>query len=139
MRSDVIIIACVRLQNLTQMHLAQDNDVVYTLTPDRSDQPFGKAILPRRGWRGGLVPDAHGAQSARDDAAIDPVPIADEVVRSRGGHYGQRSCEPHLKAGHMAAPTNAAKREESPCQPGAVHTWHFSDMAGRANDVGSWG
>jgi hypothetical protein len=27
------------------MHLAQDN-VVHTLTPDRSDQPFGKAILP---------------------------------------------------------------------------------------------
>src|SRR5208282_6750181 len=24
----------------------------------------------------------------------------------RGGHYGQRSCEPHLKAEHMAAPTN---------------------------------
>src|SRR5665811_1711826 len=29
-----------------------------------------------------VVPDAHGAQSARDDAAIDPVAIADEVVRS---------------------------------------------------------
>ena len=28
------------------------------------------------------VPDAHGAQSARDDAAIDPIPIADEVARS---------------------------------------------------------
>ena len=26
----------------------------------------------------------------------------------RGGHYGQRSCEPHLKAEHMAAPTNPA-------------------------------
>jgi hypothetical protein len=26
----------------------------------------------------------------------------------RGGHYGQRSCEPHLKAEHMAAPTKAA-------------------------------
>ena len=64
------------------MHLAQDNDVVHTLTPDRSDQPFGKAILPRRGRCGRLVPDAHGAQSARDDAAIDPVAIADEVVRS---------------------------------------------------------
>src|SRR5712692_2775822 len=82
MRSDVVIIACVRLKNLTQIHLAQDNDVVHTLTPDRSDQPFGKAILPRRGWCGGLVRDAHGAQSARDDAAIDPVAIADEVVRS---------------------------------------------------------
>jgi hypothetical protein len=30
----------------------------------------------------------------------------------RGGHYGQRSCEPHLKAEHMAAPTKAAKREK---------------------------
>src|ERR1700694_4532525 len=81
MRSDVIVIARVRLQNLAQMHLAQDNDVVHTLTPDRSDQPFGKAVLPGRGWRGWLVPDAHGAQSACDDAAIDPIPIADEVMR----------------------------------------------------------
>ena len=64
------------------MHLAQDNDVVHTFTPDRSDQPFGKTILPRRGWCGRPVPDAHGAQSARDDAAIDPVAIADEVARS---------------------------------------------------------
>src|SRR5229473_7808095 len=64
------------------MHLAQDNDVVHTFTPDRSDQPFDKAILPRRGWRGRLVPDAHGAQSARDDGAINAIPIADEVVRS---------------------------------------------------------
>src|SRR6266702_1668519 len=64
------------------MHLSQDNDVVYTLTPDRSDQPFGKAVLPGRGWRGRLVPDAHGAQSTCDDAAIDPIPIADEVTRS---------------------------------------------------------
>jgi hypothetical protein len=32
------------------------------------------------------------------------------------------------KAEHMAAPTNAAKREESSCQLGAVHTWHFGDM-----------
>jgi hypothetical protein len=26
----------------------------------------------------------------------------------RGGHYGQRSCAPHLKAEHMAAPTKPA-------------------------------
>src|ERR1700721_4747115 len=64
------------------MCLAGDNDVVQALAPDRSDQPFGKAVLPGRGWCGRLVPNAHGAQSARDDAAIDPVAIADEVVRS---------------------------------------------------------
>jgi hypothetical protein len=64
------------------MHLAQDNDVVHTFTPDRSDQPFGKAILPRRGWCGRLVPDAHGAQSARDDGTIDAIPVSDHVARS---------------------------------------------------------
>src|SRR5471032_2348744 len=82
MRSDAIVIVGVGFQDPTQMHLAQDNDVVNTFTPDRSDQPFGKAVLPGRGRCGRLVPDAHGAQSARDDAAIDPVAIADEVVRS---------------------------------------------------------
>jgi hypothetical protein len=39
----------------------------------------------------------------------------------------------------MAAPTNAAKREESSCQYGAVHTWHFSDMSGWPDEVCSWG
>src|SRR5271168_2832759 len=73
MRSDAIIIAGVGFQDPTQMHLAQDNDVVQTLTPDRSDQPFGKAILPRRGWCGRLVPDAHGAQSACDHGAVDAI------------------------------------------------------------------
>ena len=62
------------------MRLAQDDEMVHALAPDRSDQPFGKAILPRRGRRGGLVPDAHGAHSACDDGAIDPIPIADEVA-----------------------------------------------------------
>jgi hypothetical protein len=33
-------------------------------------------------------------------------PIDRDLIR--GGHYGQRSSEPHLKAEHMAAPTNAA-------------------------------
>src|ERR1044071_5254201 len=35
----------------------------------------------------------------------------------RGGHYGQRSCEPHLKAEHMAAPTNAANVKKSLANP----------------------
>src|ERR1700682_1053184 len=82
MCSNFVVIASIESQESAQMHLAQDNDVVHTFTPDRSDQPFGKAILPRRSWCGRPVPDAHGAQSARDDAAIDPVAIADQVARS---------------------------------------------------------
>jgi hypothetical protein len=64
------------------MGLTQDDDMIQALAADRSDQPFGEAILPRRGWRGRPVPNAHGAQSACDDAAKDPIPIADEVARS---------------------------------------------------------
>src|SRR6202051_2050307 len=82
MCSNFVVIASIESQDSAQMHLAQDNDVVHTFTPDRSDQPFGKAILPRRGWCGRVFPKRHAAQSARDDAAIDPVAIADEVVRS---------------------------------------------------------
>src|ERR1700737_1376779 len=82
MRSNAVVIGRIVFQNLAQMCLAQNDDVIQTLAPDRSDQPFDKAILPRRGWCGRLVPDAHGAQSACDSAAIDPVPIADEVVWS---------------------------------------------------------
>ncbi len=29
------------------MHLAHDDDVVHTFTPDRPDQPFDKAILQK--------------------------------------------------------------------------------------------
>src|SRR3979490_804158 len=63
------------------MRLAQDDEMVNTLAPDRSDQPVGNDTLPGRGRGGRLVPNAHGTQSARDDAAIDPVAIADEVAR----------------------------------------------------------
>jgi hypothetical protein len=52
----------------------------------------------------------------------------------RGGHYGQRSCVPRKQAEHMAAPTNAAS-EDSPCQPGAVHTWPISEVAARLIEV----
>src|ERR1700704_6270461 len=79
MRSDVVIIACVRSQDPSQMRLTQDDDMIQALAANRSDQPFGEAILPRRSWRGRPVPDAHGAQSARDDGAVNPIAVPDHV------------------------------------------------------------
>jgi hypothetical protein len=73
MRSEIIIIIGITFQNSAQMRLAQDNDVVHTFTPDRSDQPFGESILPGRRWCNALIAYAHGPPSACDDAAIDPV------------------------------------------------------------------
>ena len=37
-------------QDSAQMRLAQDDEMIHALAPDRSYQPFGKAVLPRRGW-----------------------------------------------------------------------------------------
>src|SRR3981189_1313382 len=96
MCSNFVVIASIGSQDSAQMHRAQDNDVVHTFTPDRSDQPFGKAILPRRGWCNGLVPDAHGTQSARDDNAVESIPISDHIARSHvpGKCLGYLTCNP---------------------------------------------
>src|SRR5580692_1170425 len=82
MCSDVVVVTPIGSQGPAQMRLTKNDDMIQALAADRPDQPFGKAILPRRGRCGRLVPDAHGTQSAGDDAAIDPVAIADEVARS---------------------------------------------------------
>src|SRR3984893_9009353 len=96
MRSDAVVISGIRFQDPAQMHLAQDNDVVHTFTPDRADQPFRKPILPGRGWSNRLVPDAHGPPSACDDGAIDPIAITDHVTRSPvpRKRLGDLACDP---------------------------------------------
>jgi hypothetical protein len=60
----------------------------------------------------------------------------------RGGHYGQRSCEPHLKAEHMAAPTKPAyvKKALANLEPSthgtkrtSQHTRSMSAFGGKAD------
>src|SRR5216684_7676443 len=78
------------------MCLAQNNNVVQALAPDRSDQPLGKAILPGRGWCNWLIPDAHGAKSACDNGAVDPIAVPDHIARSLipGKSLGDLACNP---------------------------------------------
>src|ERR1700736_6056125 len=78
------------------MCLARDNAAVQRLVPDRSDQPFGKAILPGRGRCNRFVPNAHGSQPACDDGAIDPIAITDHVTRSTVPRkcLGDLACDP---------------------------------------------
>src|SRR5439155_22643972 len=70
--------------------------MVDALASDRSDQPFGEAVLPRRAWGDGLVADAHGAQSVRDGSAIAAIPIADHVARRLSPRecFGDLACDP---------------------------------------------
>src|SRR4030081_2732945 len=96
MCSDAIVIVSIGFQNPAQMRLAQNDDVIQTFTPDRSDQPFGKAILPGRGRCNRVVPNALGSQSAFDDGAIDPIAITDHVTRSTVPRQslGDLACDP---------------------------------------------
>ena len=58
---------------------------------------------------------------------------------SRGGHYNQRSCEPHLKAEHMAAPTNAAyvKKALANSEPSTHGTSETNGKATRRSACGA--
>src|SRR5260370_7353974 len=96
MRSGPVVVASIRSEKPALMRLAQDNDVVHTFAPDRSDQPFDKTILPR--WRrcDRFVPNAHGSQSAYDDGAIDPIAVPDHVTRGTVPRksLGELPCDP---------------------------------------------
>src|ERR1700688_1113310 len=96
MCSNVVVVTSIGSQDSAQMRLTKNDDMIQALAADRPDQPFGKAILPRRGWCGRLVPDAHGTQSARDDNAIDSIPISDHIARSHvpGKSLGYLTCNP---------------------------------------------
>src|SRR5450759_2714166 len=95
MSSDVVVIASIGAQNPAQMRHTQDDEMIHALALDRSDQPFGKAILPGRAWCSRFVPDAHRAQSACNDGAIDRearvVPRA-SCVRPKGSGVHARAC-----------------------------------------------
>jgi hypothetical protein len=70
MRYDVVVIACVGSQDSSKMRFAQDHEMVHTLAPDRSDQPFGKTILPRRGSRSRLVADSDNGSELTSNAIL---------------------------------------------------------------------
>jgi hypothetical protein len=76
--------------------LAQHEDMVNALASDRSDQPFGEAVLPGRARDDGLVANAHGSQSVHDGRAVDPIPVTDQVARGLSPRecLGGLACDP---------------------------------------------
>ena len=81
MCANPIVVDGISRQDPAQMRLAENHDMVEGLTPDRADEAFDMAVLPRRAGRGGSVPDTHRLEPLGDDGAIAAIPIADEVTR----------------------------------------------------------
>jgi len=70
MRAHLIVIRRIGRKNSPQVRFTEDQHPVQALASYGANQTFCVAILPRRTWGDGLVTNAHGSQSVRDDSAI---------------------------------------------------------------------
>src|SRR6202163_2562786 len=82
MRPYLVVITHVRQQSVTELSLAQDDNVVEAFPSDRTDQPFSICALPRGAGRRRSVANAYRSESADKDLTIGPVPVANEIAGS---------------------------------------------------------
>src|SRR3984893_12392788 len=82
MRPYLVVITHVRQQDVTEVSLAEHNNVVTALPADRTDQPFGICVLPRGARRCWSVANAYRSESADKDLTIGPVPVTKEIAGS---------------------------------------------------------
>src|SRR6202165_248039 len=82
MRPYLVVITHVRQQDVTEVSLAEHNNVVKAFPSDRTDQPFGICVLPRGTRRSWSVANAYRSESADKDVTIGPVPVTNETIQS---------------------------------------------------------
>src|SRR5215216_3051939 len=66
---------------MPEMPLAEHNDMVKAVPPDRTDQPLRISVLPWRPWRSRPIAYAHCSKTPNEGNAIDAIPIAHDVWR----------------------------------------------------------
>src|SRR5260221_3225648 len=82
MRPYLVVIFHVRQQYMTEVSLAEHNNVVKALPSDRTDQPFGISVLPWGARRCRPVTNAHRSKSSDEDLTIGPIPVTDQIAGS---------------------------------------------------------
>src|ERR1017187_8302947 len=96
MRPYLVVIFHVRQQYMTEVSLAEHNNVVKALPSDRTDQPFGISVLPWGARRCRPVTNAHRSKSSDEDRTIGPIPVTDQVAGSLfpTGCFRDLICDP---------------------------------------------
>src|SRR3984893_16986036 len=79
--ASLIIVGRVRSQQMAKMPLAEHDNVVKTLPPDRTDRPFAISVLPRRSRRGWPIPNGHCPKAADEDVTVDGVAVTNDESR----------------------------------------------------------
>ena len=70
-------------EDVSQVALAENHDVVETLSAERADQAFGEGILPRASGSREDFLDLHAPHTLAEGVPVDGVSIAEEI--GRGG------------------------------------------------------
>ena len=85
-----MVVLEVLTQDPEQMRLAQHDEVIKAFASDRSDQPLGISVLPRRSGCSQHLCDAHAAKSFAHDVPVGAVAVADEdrLTSSLNMHSG---------------------------------------------------
>src|ERR1700721_1333934 len=96
MRAGLIVIFHVTEQQVTEVALAEYDNVVKAFPSDRTDQPFSISILPRGARRRGSIADAYRLESADKNLTISAVPVTNEIAGSLFPPAGFRDliCDP---------------------------------------------
>src|SRR5260221_1415678 len=79
MRTSLVVIFLVRIEQMAEMSLAEDNNMVKTLPSDRTDEPLRISVLPWRPWRDRSISYAVFCLKKKEDIAIDAISIANDV------------------------------------------------------------
>src|SRR5258708_16105010 len=82
MRPHLVVIIHVRQQHVTEVSLAEHNNVVKAFSSDRTNQPFRVCVLPRGTRRYSSVANAHRSKSADKDLTMGAVPVTNEIAGS---------------------------------------------------------
>src|SRR5207249_4904455 len=79
MSPDIQIVTEISFENPSQMRLSEHDDVVEAFPVNTSNQTLGKRILPRTPWSSEHLRDSHALNSVSEVAAVNPVPITDQI------------------------------------------------------------
>src|SRR4051794_7093602 len=131
MRPYLVVIIHVRQQYVTEVSLAEHNNVVKAFPSDRTNQPFGICVLPRGTRRCWSVANAHRSESADKDLTIGPVPVTNEIAGSLfpAASFRDLICDPF--SGWMRCDAKPQNMSPAVPVPVVIESEHIDDAIRR--------
>src|ERR1700731_3079472 len=129
----LVVITHVRKQDVTEVSLAEHNNVVKAFPSDRTDQPFGICVLPRGPWRCWSVANSYRSESADKDLTIGPIPVTNEIAGSLfpAACFRDLICDPSA-VGCAVTPNHRICRR--PCPMISIHRAGETRLSARQID-----